>query len=87
MTTTILCQCGRRMLQYANRCRKCSAERSARIHAETLAVVLADSCPQCGSAIRRNSSLTGWFQCEQYGADSHRARPLDPQCSWQGFTE
>lgn len=58
----------------------------ARIHAETTAVVLTGKCPQCGSKLRRNLALTGWWQCEQYGAVGFRARSEDAACSWQGFT-
>lgn len=57
------------------------------IHAEVQAVVAKGECPQCGSGLRRNSSITGWWQCEQYGAEGFRARAADPPCSWQGFTE
>jgi len=89
MTTTAIhqCDCGRRMSQYARECRKCATERSARLHAEVSAIVASGHCPQCGSGLRHNLSIAGWWQCEQYGADSHRARPDEPQCSWQGFTE
>ena len=55
--------------------------------AETLTVVVSGVCPQCGSRVKRNLSLTGWYQCSQYGADGFRADSTKPQCSWQGFTE
>lgn len=66
------------------------AESNARIaaaHAETLAVVRSGKCPLCGGKPKRNSSLTGWWQCEQLGADNFRKDPTKPSCNWQGFTE
>lgn len=65
-------------------------ESQARIeaaHAATREVVRRGVCPDCGSALQRNNSLAGWWQCEQYGSDQFRARPDEPSCSWQGFTE
>ena len=55
--------------------------------AETRAIVATGKCPQCGSKLRRNSSLAGWYQCEQYGAPGFRARSNEAPCNWQGFTE
>lgn len=54
--------------------------------ARTAAIVATGRCPQCGSALKRNLSMPGWWQCEQYGASGFRARPDEPSCSWQGFT-
>ena len=54
---------------------------------ETIEVVRSGHCPLCGSGIRRNLALIGWYQCEQYGDGHFRARPDEPKCSWQGFTE
>lgn len=65
-------------------------EQNARIEAvqaEVRRVVATGRCPQCGSEVRRNNSMTGWWQCEQFGAPQFRARPDDSPCSWQGFTE
>ncbi len=67
--------------------RKASDKRIAEARAEAQAVVESNVCPDCGSGLRRNLSLTGWWQCEQFGADTHRARAADPACNWQGFTE
>lgn len=66
------------------------AEVAARIavaKAATRAIVQTGRCPQCGRGLRRNSSLAGWWQCEQLGAETHRADSTQPPCSWQGFTE
>lgn len=80
------CACGKAMSKNAARCKACDiARREARV-AAVLEVVRGGKCPQCGSALRRNLSLTGWWQCAQYGADTHRADPSRPACSWQDFT-
>lgn len=67
--------------------RKASKERIAKAQAETRAVVAAGCCPQCGAKVKRNLSLTGWWQCEQYGSAGFRKDDSKPACSWQGFTE
>ena len=36
------------------------------------AVVATGICPQCGKGLRRNLSMTGWWQCEQYGSVGFR---------------
>lgn len=66
--------------------RKASMERIARAQAETRAVVATGKCPYCASGLSRNLSLTGWWQCEQYGAEGFRKDSSKPSCSWQGFT-
>jgi ribosomal protein L37AE/L43A len=63
---------------------------NARIHAAheaTKQVVASGKCPICGDGLRRNLSLTGWWQCEQLGAKGFRKDATKPSCSWQGFTE
>lgn len=67
--------------------RNLTAERIAAAHAETKAVVASGKCPVCGAGLRRNLSLTGWWQCEQLGAEGFRKDASKPSCSWQGFTE
>lgn len=67
--------------------RKASQERIARAQADTRMIVETQECPLCGSRLRRNLSLTGWWQCEQFGAVGFRARSNEPACDWQGFTE
>lgn len=66
--------------------RKASKAALERAYAETDAIVRTGKCPSCGSALRRNSSLSGWWQCEQNGAEGFRARSQEAACSWQGFT-
>lgn len=63
-----------------------SAARIEAHHAETRAVVASGKCPTCGAGLHRNSSMTGWWQCEQLGAVNFRKNPALPSCSWQGFT-
>lgn len=62
------------------------ARREAR-QAEARAVVAAGKCPLCGSGLRRNLALTGWWQCEQYGSDGFRKDSSRPACGFQTFTE
>lgn len=40
-------------------------------------------CPQCGRKLRANLSITGWYQCEQFGAEQFRADASKPACSYQ----
>lgn len=61
-------------------------EREARL-AEARRIVSTGKCPQCGRALRRNSSMTGWWQCSQFGAVGFRADANVPPCSFQTFTE
>lgn len=61
------------------------AEADAR-RAAAVAIVQAGVCPQCGAKIRRNLSMTGWWQCENLGAVGFRADASKPSCSWQIFT-
>jgi hypothetical protein len=61
------------------------AEREAKL-AHNQAVVATGKCPQCGSPLRRNLAILGWWQCSQYGAVGFRADPDRPACSFQTFT-
>ena len=81
------CKCGRRMSRYSIECKSCHAAKMDRLHEEARAIVATGKCPHCGSGLRRNLSITGWWTCEQFGAETHRARPNDPDCSFQTFTE
>ena len=83
----IRCECGRRMSKDARCCLRCDQEKRAARYSEARRIVATGQCPLCGHALRRNLSLTGWWQCEQYGADTHRAIPDLPACSFQTFTE
>lgn len=63
-----------------------AAEHRRRLDAAR-AIVATGRCPQCGSAIHRNTSMAGWWMCAQGGAACVRVRPEDPPCPWQTFTE
>lgn len=67
--------------------RKASEARIAAAQAATRAVVATGVCPCCGAGLRRNLSLTGWWQCEQLGAVGIRKDASKPACEWQGFTQ
>ena len=51
------------------------------------AIVETRKCPQCGSGLKRNIALAGWWQCEQYGSEQFRKDPSKLACSFQVFTE
>lgn len=83
------CQCGRAMSRYSEQCKPCHAERMATLKAEARRIVATGTCPDCGTALIRNSSLTGWWQCGASGSQDFRKpeyRNLPP-CSFQTFTE
>ena len=80
------CECGRVKSKHASDCRKCSDARRAKAQAEAQATVATGCCPQCGAGLRRNLALTGWWQCEQFGAEGFRKDSSKPACSFQTFT-
>ena len=82
----VRCACGRRMNKYANVCSTCHNARMAELHAKNSAIVATGKCPDCGAGLRRNLSMTGWWQCEQLGAETFRKDPTKPPCSFQCFT-
>jgi len=53
---------------------------------EAQRIVATGKCPQCGCGLRRNLSMTGWWQCEQFGAPQFRKDPAAPDCNFQTFT-
>lgn len=57
------------------------------LHQTARAIVATGKCPDCGAGLRRNLSLAGWWQCEQYGAVGFRKDASRPACSFQTFTE
>ena len=81
------CHCGRKKSKYANECSVCSKKRMNEIHEKSLAIVRTGKCPECGAGLKRNLSITGWWQCEQFGAEGFRKDPLRPSCNFQCFTE
>ena len=52
----------------------------------TQIALAANECPICGGHVHRNSALTGWVQCDGFGAEGFRKDPNAKPCSWQGFT-
>jgi hypothetical protein len=77
------CKCGKRINKYANQCKACYKARTNELRAEGLQIANKGTCPTCGRQLRRNSSLPGWWQCEQYGAEGFRAEPSQPSCDFQ----
>ena len=90
MPTTIRqqskCECGKRKSKYTSTCKKCFKEKNDKRITESLAIVRAGKCPVCGGKLTRNSSLTGWWQCEQLGSEVFRKDPTKPSCDFQLFT-
>lgn len=69
--------------------KRLAAECEARIqvaHEVARNALMKNCCPTCGKGTVRNLALTGWVQCEQYGAQGFRKDSSAPACSWQGFT-
>lgn len=69
--------------------RAASAARIAAAKAQASAVVAGGTCPQCGTRLRRNLAITGWWQCGAFGEPDWRAQDLRdlPKCDFQCFTE
>ena len=79
------CACGRRKSKNLNECAKCLAKHGAARKSEAQAIVAAGICPQCGAGVHRNSALSGWYQCDQYGAAGFRKDSEKPACGFQLF--
>jgi hypothetical protein len=58
--------------------RKAFRARQAQLRTEGLAVVATGRCPCCGQGIHQNLSITGWWQCDGYGADGFRKNGATP---------
>lgn len=85
--TPKLCSCGRRMSKHSTTCTRCHDQRMEELCMQARAIVAKGCCPTCGSGLQRNLSLTGWWQCEQYGAPQYRKDPTKDGCSFQTFTD
>jgi len=81
------CECGKVKSRFANHCKACDKKRRDERVAEARKIVASGVCPQCGSGLRHNNSMAGWFQCEQFGAEGFRKDDSKPSCSFQTFTE
>lgn len=59
------------------------------LHEEAQGHVNRGTCPCCGTALRRNLALTGWWQCGAYACEAMREPQFRglPSCSFQCFTE
>ena len=78
--------CGKRCKGYIGYCKTCESKRTLNRTEQAIKIVNADCCPQCGSKIKRNLALNGWYQCEQFGTGGFRKDINKPACSWQIFT-
>lgn len=67
--------------------KKAAKEKSDKARAESIRIVREGKCPTCGRRLKRNLALTGWWQCEQFGAEGFRADRSKPSCSFQTFTQ
>lgn len=81
------CHCGKKMSQYANRCNSCHKEWMAMTLQKAREIVSTGACPECGGKLKRNLSMSGWWQCEQLGSEQFRKDPTKPSCAFQTFTE
>jgi hypothetical protein len=61
-------------------------DRLKEIHEESIRIVTAGKCPECGDALKRNLSIAGWYQCVQLGAEGFRKDASKPSCRFQCFT-
>lgn len=77
---------GKQWVAYADD-RDARIEKDRARKAAARATVAAGVCPCCGAGLRRNLSLTGWWQCEQLGAVGFRKDASKPSCSWQTFID
>ncbi len=63
-------------------------EREERLN-EARRIVATGKCPKCGTALKANTSITGWWQCEasinpEFRKPENRTKP---PCSFQCFTQ
>ena len=75
------------MSKYATRCNTCERKRMEASLAKARAIVDTGKCPVCGAGLKRNLALSGWWQCEQYGAEGFRKDSSKPACNFQTFTQ
>ena len=69
--------------------RKAQQARMTAAKAEAQRIVATGVCPACGTGLRRNLALAGWWQCDAFGLPQFR-RPEHrdlPACNFQCFTE
>ena len=66
--------------------RKASQARIEAARHEAGAAWAINTCPDCGQGLHQNLSLSGWVQCDGFGAERFRKAGAT-RCYWQGFTE
>jgi len=66
--------------------RAASKARMEVAYVEARLIVATGKCPRCGSPLKRNLSITGWWQCGQLGEPSFRTNPKGPECTWECMT-
>lgn len=66
--------------------REATKVRMEKNRAEAIAIVATGKCPECGAGLRNNLAMTGWWQCQQFGAEGFRKDSSKPACSFQCFT-
>ena len=86
-STRTYCLCGRVKNKHLSECSACAKAKRERILAAARKIVAGGICSSCGGALRRNNSLSGWWQCEQLGAEGFRKDSARPSCNFQIFTE
>lgn len=79
------CKCGAVKSQYAHNCRKCEKIQREENNKKYSEILRTGVCPQCGAGLHHNYSMTGWYQCDQYGAEGFRKDSSKPSCSFQFF--
>jgi ribosomal protein L37AE/L43A len=70
------------MMAIKSRTKRAHAARMAKLKTEGTAIVAKGVCPTCGRPLRRNSSIAGWWVCEQRGAVGFRDEASLPSCSF-----
>lgn len=84
----MICECGKairsKFQASRGRCRSCDVKRMDIIKEINANIAMAGKCPICGQELRRNLSLTGWWQCVGFGAEGFRSAG-STQCSFQMF--
>ena len=66
------------MSKYAQRCNACEKKHTSELREKGIAIVATGRCPDCGQGLHRNLSITGWWQCDGFGAETHRKPGAKP---------
>lgn len=81
------CECGRRRSRWSNECHHCFEVKMETTYKTNDLILASNKCPDCGSSLRRNHALEGWYQCMRYGHPDFRPNvaPEVPHCGFQMF--